>query len=423
MPHPRRHARALVLTTLAAAAAAGCAPPAEEDGPLGRAALADDGICNEPATTSIDGYPAYAYCGNFNVYTDDGIHTQSSAAPGWTETEGGFGYQCVEIAVRYFYFKWSVPHGWFFSYATDMCGTHPSDVTITSNPVHGDLAVIKPGCAGADATAGHVLVIDSLQGTQIHGIQQNPAGAFTWPDSCVQCYLHAAANGGAQDPCSTAPSGGYYCGQSPQWAGGTKDVLYLCQNGATASMTPCQYGCEVEPAGTNDQCNPGPPDPCSSAPSGGYYCGQSPQWAGGTKDVLYDCQNGKTVSMTPCPYGCIVEPAGTNDQCMPDPPANGTGGAGGSSTTSSGGGSSTTSGTSGSGGGAGGESGAGGGSGGSSTGHGGSGGHTASGSGGSGGSTQHGSCAVGRTGETGGVAAMLAGLAAAALGLRRRRRT
>src|SRR6185312_1352422 len=180
--------RAIASVTLAlAAAATSCATEAPGDGPLGVAVQANDGICNKAPGASIDGFPAYPYCGNFNVYTDDGIHTQSTAASGWTQTEGGYGYQCVEFAVRYFYFKWNVSHGWFVGYATDMCGTHPSDVSVTSSPVHGDLAVIKPGCGGADATAGHVFAIDSMSGTTIAAIQQNPAGAYNWPTSCVQC--------------------------------------------------------------------------------------------------------------------------------------------------------------------------------------------------------------------------------------------
>src|SRR6185437_13214468 len=151
-------ARPLVITTLAlAAGAAGCSAGNEAgDGPVGEAVQASDGICNNPAAASLDGFPAYPWCnynsGQFNIYTDNGIDTQDTNPGGWTETEGGYGYQCVEFAVRYFYFKWNVPHTWFVPGATDMCGTHPSGVSVTSNPVHGDLAVITPGCGGSDKT-------------------------------------------------------------------------------------------------------------------------------------------------------------------------------------------------------------------------------------------------------------------------------
>jgi hypothetical protein len=149
-----------------------------------------------PASATLDGFPAYPYCGNFNVYTDNGIDTQSTAAAGWTQTEGGYGYQPAEWAVRYFYFKWGVSHNWFVSYPKDMCGTHPSDVSMTTSPIHGDLAVIIPGCAGADPTAGHVVAIDTIDtvNSSLMGVQQNPAGTHTWPSSCVACYLHAANN-------------------------------------------------------------------------------------------------------------------------------------------------------------------------------------------------------------------------------------
>lgn len=238
---------------------------------LARVSFAGDGICGgEQAAATLDGIPAYPYCSNTNVWTDNGVDTlASSGGSGWVQTEGGYGYQCVEFAVRYFYFKWNVSRNWFVGYAKDMCGTHPSDVSVTSNPVHGDLAVITPGCGGADATAGHVGAVDSVSSSTFVMVQQNPAGTYTWPKSCVSCFLHAQGNGGTADPCATASSGGYYCGQSNQFGGGTPNDLYLCQNGVTVSKTPCQCGCIVEPAGTNDECaSPCTPD-AGSTPDGG----------------------------------------------------------------------------------------------------------------------------------------------------------
>jgi len=98
-------------------------------------------------------------------------------------------------------------------------------------------------------------------------VQENTAGKYTYNKSCASCWLHAASNGGTTDPCATAPSNGLYCGQSTQFGGGTKDVLYDCQNGATASKTTCAYGCIVEPQGTNDKCAPAPADAGSDASS------------------------------------------------------------------------------------------------------------------------------------------------------------
>ncbi len=249
---------------------------------VARASFAGDGICSEAASATLDGIPAYAYCGNTNVWTNNGVDTlASSGGSGWVQTEGGYGYQCVEFAVRYFYFHWNVSRGWFVGYAKDMCGTHPADVSVTTNPVAGDLAVITPGCGGADATAGHVGAVQSVATSSFVMVQQNPAGTYTWPKSCVSCFLHAAGNGGSSDPCSTAPSNGDYCGQSTQFGGGTPNDLYVCQNGVTASKTPCQCGCIVEPPGTNDKCA----SPCTPDAGGGSSDagGDAASHEGGTK--------------------------------------------------------------------------------------------------------------------------------------------
>lgn len=233
-------------------------------------AWAGDGICGHPAAATLDGFPAYPYCGNTNVWTDNGIDTQaSSGGSTWTQTEGGYGYQCVEWAVRYFYFKWAVDRGWFVGYAKDMCGTYPANVSKVASPVHGDLAIFTPGCGGADATAGHVAAIDTVSASSISVVQENPAGTYTWPKSCVMCYLHASNNGGASDPCSTAPSNGLYCGQSTQWGGGTPNDLYDCEGGVTKSKTACPYGCHMAPMGTNDSCNPAPADAGAPGHDGG----------------------------------------------------------------------------------------------------------------------------------------------------------
>jgi len=242
-------AAAIVVVTSACASAT--------DDPTGSSSAEVDYICNQSPKATLDGIPAYSWCGNTNVWTDNGVDTKtSSGGSSWVETEGGYGYQCVEYAVRYFYFHWNVSHNWFVGYAKDMCGTHPADVSVTSSPVHGDLAVFTPGACGADATAGHVAAIDTVGGSTISVVQENPAGTYTWNKSCVACYLHASANN-SSDPCSSAADG-LYCGQSTQWKGGTPDVLYDCEGGVTKSKTTCTAGCEVEPPGTSDECKPVP---------------------------------------------------------------------------------------------------------------------------------------------------------------------
>jgi MYXO-CTERM domain-containing protein len=276
-----------VATSLSLLVAAGCSSPVPPE-QVGQSSSAIDTICGEAPSATLDGFPAYAFCGNFDVYSDNGIDTQSTGGAGWVETQELYGYQCTEFALRYFRFKWSVDPEGFVGDAKNYCAAHPAGVTETTSPIHGDLAVFTPGCGGADPTTGHVAVIDTVATSTILVVQQNTAGSFTWPRSCVACYLHAAENGGTADPCSTAPSDGYYCGQSTQWAGATANVLYDCQGGVTQSATPCADGCVVEPAGTNDQCSLVAPDAGSmekdaaeSAADAGCVCSSAGVCRGG----------------------------------------------------------------------------------------------------------------------------------------------
>jgi hypothetical protein len=82
----------------------------------------------------------------------------------------------------------------------------------------------------------------------------------------------------------------------------------------TASKMACPNGCQVEPPGTPDKCKSGG-DPCNNAVSGnGAYCGGS---IGGDANVLYNCQNMATASSTTCAAGCQMAPPGTPDSCAP----------------------------------------------------------------------------------------------------------
>lgn len=274
------------LGVLAAVAAAACSSGQEN---VGQSNDAVDYICSENASATLDGIPAYAYCGNFNVWSNNGADTKStSGGTGWVQTEGGYGYQCVEYAVRYEHFKFGVGTGWGISYAYQMCNTHPTGIAKATTPVHGDLMIFAPGSCGADGTAGHVAVVDTVGSTTVKVVQENIAGSYTYNQSCASCWLHATNNNGSTDPCATAPSNGLYCGQSTQFGGGTKDVLYDCQNGVTSSKTTCAYGCIVEPQGTNDKCAPAPADagtdaaPADAAPPNDAAPAQD---SGATKDA------------------------------------------------------------------------------------------------------------------------------------------
>ncbi|HXU03287.1 MAG TPA: CHAP domain-containing protein [Polyangia bacterium] len=160
-------------------------------------------ICGEtvPSNRFIDGIPAYGQCaGSMTgaVYSNNGTDTATtSGGTGWVRTQGSGGYQCTELAHRYLYFKWnvtSVPNG----NAGVWCdATLPSGLVKATTPVHGDLIVLAPGSCGADATTGHVGVIDVVNAdTSMSVVQQNVAARSKYMMSCAACFLHVAANDG-----------------------------------------------------------------------------------------------------------------------------------------------------------------------------------------------------------------------------------
>jgi hypothetical protein len=105
--------------------------------------------------------------------------------------------------------------------------------------------------------------------------------------------------------------------QTYAWSGGTWDAraqLRQTMNGITAAGdSAC---CDEDQAQTKDfgQWHVTGEDPCDTADDG-EYCGQSTQWTGGTKDHLYHCVGGKTASDVACPAGCIVTSASKPDYC------------------------------------------------------------------------------------------------------------
>ena len=174
------------------------------------AAAAD--ICGEtvPGTRFIDGIPAYAQCAasmTTAVYSNNGTDTSTtSGGAGWIRTQGSGGYQCTELAHRYLYFKWnvaSVPNG----NAGVWCDAAlPSGLVKSTAPVHGDLVVFAPGSCGADATTGHVGVIDVVNAdTSLSVVQQNGASRSKYMMSCAACFLHVAANDGSSGDGGVSP--------------------------------------------------------------------------------------------------------------------------------------------------------------------------------------------------------------------------
>lgn len=134
---------------------------------------------------SIDGIAAYS--------NGSSQCTWNSCA-GWLPT--GYGYQCVELAQRYFHQRWGIQTVWPVNFAAQMCKSHPAGTTVHYGgyaPVHGDL-IVYPGTS--TNSAGHVAVIDWVQGTQIGVVEENSSGDGTRDDdtSRALCFVHADAN-------------------------------------------------------------------------------------------------------------------------------------------------------------------------------------------------------------------------------------
>jgi surface antigen len=121
-------------------------------------------------------------------------------------TQSSGGYQCTELAHRYLTFKWSVksvPNG---NAGTWCDGTIPTGLVKATTPMHGDLIVFAPGSCGADATTGHVAVIDVVNtDSTVTFVEQNSPGRRSCANTTAACFLHATANtgvpidGGTQD--------------------------------------------------------------------------------------------------------------------------------------------------------------------------------------------------------------------------------
>ena len=160
-------------------------------------------ICSETvaANRSVDGIPAYAQCTattSSAIYSNNGVETSTtSGGADWVRTQMSGGYQCTELAHRYLYFKWnvkSVPNG---NAGTWCDGTIPAGLEKATTPMHGDLIVFAPGSCGADATTGHVAVIDVVNtNATVTFVEQNGASRRSCANSTAACFLHATANTG-----------------------------------------------------------------------------------------------------------------------------------------------------------------------------------------------------------------------------------
>jgi hypothetical protein len=108
-------------------------------------------------------------------------------------------------------------------------------------------------------------------------------------------------------PPATCVDAAFYCG-GDQLAG-DPDTLYQCDVGAVPQARGrCTHGCTINPA-DDDACAPGP----ETCVDGGFYCGGN-ELAGDPR-TLYTCMSGAGTAPRVCANGCVVMPAGSDDEC------------------------------------------------------------------------------------------------------------
>lgn len=199
---------ALPLNALAHAC--GIAPSIYFDGEGGKFDDYDD----------TSGFPVYnkGHCYDNPIFSTNGKDTYTSNPYGnRTMTNSGYGFQCFELAQRYFYFKFNK---WIaMPAAADLCD-RPLPAGIKrfkpgqGTPVPGDLFVFGRGQCGMSAQWGHVAVITRVYNSQAVEIaQQNMrserSSHATVQMSCACSILHAEDNLKTNGPPTDTPSGAW----------------------------------------------------------------------------------------------------------------------------------------------------------------------------------------------------------------------
>lgn len=102
-------------------------------------------------------------------------------------------------------------------------------------------------------------------------------------------------------------AGGLYCGGDK--VAGDPDTLYQCNGGGVPlARGRCTYGCLVRPT-DDDACSGGP----MTCIDGGFYCGGNE--VDGDPQTRYRCSGGVGTAPMPCANGCVIAPAGEDDDC------------------------------------------------------------------------------------------------------------
>jgi hypothetical protein len=108
-------------------------------------------------------------------------------------------------------------------------------------------------------------------------------------------------------PIDDCVAGSFYCGGDR--LAGDPDTLYQCNaGGVPLARGVCAHGCLIRP--TEDDACSGGPETCSE---GGFYCGGNE--VDGDPQTRYTCTGGAGSNGIECADGCMVAPAGTDDDC------------------------------------------------------------------------------------------------------------
>lgn len=203
-PHTSKKVATANTSAVASAAPAGHgksatstkAPPTSK-----KAATANTSSSGPRVVGTWDGTSAFAFADNPQpVYALSLTNASYTKQPGSIETDSQ-GFQCVELAMRYFNYRKHIPvASWGgINVATDMCQHQAPGVTVTSQPLAGDLVVLKANDHDpniATGLAGHVAIVTGVRGDTISTFNQNWANDRTALANVshtrdVLCFLHA----------------------------------------------------------------------------------------------------------------------------------------------------------------------------------------------------------------------------------------
>jgi surface antigen len=262
-----------------------------------------------PVNRAVDGFPAYAQCASIQdgaIWSNNGIDTASSSqGAGWVRTQNSGGYQCTEFARRYFMFHWGIDyqHG----NAGEWCdGTLPSTLTLATSPTHGDLIVFAPGSCGADATTGHVAVVDTVDaaGAKVTIVEQNQASRRSTQQSCAKCFIHAVKNDGSAGS-GSGGSGGSSSGGSGSGgsAVGGSGAAGTSTAGSVAGGAAASAGASSGGSGLGGTSASDPTTGTAGGPSGPAPSGGAPAAVSGTN-------SGGSSSATPSPTASASDDSG-----------------------------------------------------------------------------------------------------------------